>query len=62
MQNADRRIENEASAAVRFLSEAEASLAEVNIDAQRANWVAENIASLLPNPPLMTAGEVVASG
>jgi hypothetical protein len=27
-----------------------------------ANWVRENIASLLPNPPLMTAGEVVASG
>jgi hypothetical protein len=27
-----------------------------------ANWVQQNIASLLPNPPLMTAGEVVASG
>jgi hypothetical protein len=27
-----------------------------------ASWVRENIASLLPNPPLMTAGEVVASG
>ena len=27
-----------------------------------ADWVRENIASLLPNPPLMTAGEVVASG
>jgi hypothetical protein len=27
-----------------------------------ANWVRENIASLLPIPPLMTAGEVVASG
>jgi len=42
MQNAERRIENEASAAVRFVSEAEASLAEVNVDAQRATWVAEN--------------------
>ena len=27
-----------------------------------AKWVRENIASLLPHPPLMTAGEVVASG
>ena len=27
-----------------------------------ANWVRENIASLLPNPPLATAGEVVATG
>jgi hypothetical protein len=27
-----------------------------------ADWVQENIASLLPNPPQVTAGEVVASG
>jgi hypothetical protein len=27
-----------------------------------ADWVRENIASLLPNPPQVTAGEVVASG
>jgi hypothetical protein len=27
-----------------------------------ADWVRENIASLLPTPPIMTAGEVVASG
>ena len=27
-----------------------------------ASWVQENIASLLPNPPLMTSGEVVAAG
>jgi hypothetical protein len=27
-----------------------------------ATWVRENIASLLPNPPLTTAGEVVACG
>lgn len=26
-----------------------------------AEWVQENIASLLPNPPLVVAGEVVAS-
>jgi hypothetical protein len=27
-----------------------------------ADWVRENIAPLLPNPPQVTAGEVVASG
>ena len=27
-----------------------------------ADWVRENIASLLPTPPIATAGEVVASG
>lgn len=27
-----------------------------------ADWVRENIAELLPNPPEVTAGEVVASG
>ena len=27
-----------------------------------AAWVRDNIASLLPNPPQVTAGEVVASG
>jgi hypothetical protein len=30
--------------------------------ARAAGWVRENIASLLPNPPQVTAGEVVASG
>ena len=25
-------------------------------------WVAENLAELLPNPPMVTAGEVVSSG
>ncbi len=27
-----------------------------------AEWVRDNLASLLPNPPQVTAGEVVASG
>jgi hypothetical protein len=27
-----------------------------------ADWVSENLASLLPNPPQITAGEVVAHG
>ena len=26
-----------------------------------SSWVAENLAELLPNPPMVTAGEVVAS-
>lgn len=33
-----------------------------NSTERAANWVRENIAELLPNPPQVTAGEVVASG
>jgi hypothetical protein len=35
--------------------------AEASTD-RAADWVRENIASLLPNPPQVTAGEVAASG
>jgi hypothetical protein len=35
--------------------------AEASTD-RAAAWVGENIASLLPNPPQMTAGEVIAHG
>ena len=33
-----------------------------NSTERAADWVRENIAELLPNPPEVTAGEVVASG
>ena len=35
--------------------------AEASIE-RAADWVRENIAELLPNPPEVTTGEVVASG
>jgi hypothetical protein len=35
---------------------------EEESNAEAADWVKENIAELLPNPPTVTAGEVVANG